>query len=173
MVNNNIDSIWNIYTFDELLKKYTISDILSIFYHCYLPSINLPQPTNNIILYKISDFNIDLTKFNNNHNEAYFKPDSLVLQDLKYIFYLPKEYYKDNIININFITENIRECSINLYDICLAKKWDKYSFNLIVENNNFIIKQELNNGERVDIVVEFLCKTYVDIGGKIKFIENI
>ena len=129
--NNNkdkIDYIWDIYTFDELLKKYTINDILSIFYHSYFPSINMSAPKDNKILYKIPKFNIDLSKFNNNHNDAYFKSNSLVLQDLKYIFYLPKLFYKDNKINIKFDTENINDCTINIYDICINRKWDIKKF---------------------------------------------
>jgi len=169
-VNNKdkIDYVWDTYTFDELLKKYSIDEVISIFYHAYFPSINMCEPKENKILYKTPNFNIDLLEFNNNHNEAYFKPNTLVLQDLKFMFYVPKLYYKDNKINIIFHTENIHECTINIYDICINKKWGKYSYHQIVENDSFVIKQDLINHERIDIVVEFTCKTKVDIGGRIK-----
>ena len=169
---NNKDKINYIgnYAFDDLLQKYTIDDITTIFYHSRFSSINLPDPYGNKILYRIPKQSIDLLKFNNNHNEAYFKQDSLVLQDLTYVFYLPKDHYKDNKINITFVTENIKECSGNLYDVCVNKKWDKYSYNQTVENDNFVIKQELNHHERIDIAIEFICKTNVGIGGRIKSI---
>jgi len=180
--SSSIAAHGDLYALDDLLQKYTIDDITTIFYHSRFPAINLPESNKNHILYRIPKQSIDLLKFNNNHNEAYFKQDSLVLQDLKYVFYLPKDHYKDNKINITFVTENIKECSVNLYDVCVNKKWDKYSYNQTVENDNFVIKQELNPEEgrgikhyheRIDIAIEFICKTNVGIGGRIKSIKSI
>ena len=169
--NNNkekIDYLWDVYKLDDLLEKYSVEEVKNIFYHSYFPSINLCEPKDNKILYKTPICSLNLEKYEKNHSEAYFKPNSLVLKDLKYIFYLPKLFYKDNKINIRFDTENISECTINIYDICIGKSWNKYTYNQTVENDSFIIKDNLNNNERIDMVVEFICKTKTDIGGRIK-----
>jgi len=162
-----IDYIWDLYTFDNLLEIMTIDEIKTIFYNCYFPSINLPLPNTNTILHKLNNIDIDLSRYSNNIESSYFTPNLLILNNLDCIFYLQEKYYINNNINIIFKTDNISECIINCYDICLDKIWDSYTFNIKVDNNEFNIKHELNTGERIGYVIKIKIKTIEGIKGHI------
>jgi len=173
--SNNIDKknyISNIYDIDKLMEKYNINNIINIFYHTRFDLINLPQPNLNKILYEIKNDSIDLSKFKNNHIESYFKENSIILQDLPFIFYLPKTYY-NNEINIKFVVENLKQCSIKIYEITLNNIWTSYSYDINIENDFFNIKQILKSDKIIDIVIELVCKTNIEFNGQIKNIYNL
>jgi hypothetical protein len=151
--HNNPLNILDGYDNNTLFKSLSIDEILNIFIHSRLDSINIPLVYDCNILSKIPDENklIDKLKTYNNHKEFYL---SSVMKALKY---RPCYFRLNNLNSTTTITfENVKNVYIKLYKIYLNEKYKIQDHNFENINTTITFNNELNGSEQY-LVVEINC----------------
>jgi len=137
----NKKSILGDYKIDDLLQVITLDDLLDIFYHSKQELIGIPSDINKIWMTK-NDILINLDKYNNNHIDAYFKNDSIILKNISYFCYL--DLVNNNFNQIIIAVDNAKNINVDLYEINTNEKIIINSYNFEISNNQIIINKEFN-----------------------------
>ena len=173
--NNNINEINKIfgYEFEYILKKINILEILDIFYHSGMDFIGIPKDK---IMYIEDNISIDLKKYNKNHKDAYFVKKSKILLNVNYYCYLKnnKKYNKDEIINIEITSEDIKKLTFIFYELCINKKIKEHYYdNIDIVNNIKNIKIKLENNNKNIIGYLFMINCNIIDNNIIGTLENV
>jgi hypothetical protein len=156
---NENKSILCDYKLDTLLEIITTNDLLDIFYHSTQDLIGIPN--NDKIWCLKNDVSINLDKYKNNHNDAYFKNNSIALLNINFFCYLDLITTNFNEIIITF--ENVKSITLNLYEINYDEKIIINSYYFDVDDNNIIIKKQfIKKQNYLNIALMFNCNNSID-----------
>jgi hypothetical protein len=147
------------YKLDNLLEIITTNELLDIFYHSTQDLIGIPA--NDKIWSLKNDVLINLYKYKNNHQDAYFKNNSIALLNINFFCYLDLILNNFNEIIITF--ENVKSINLNLYEINYNEKIIINSYYFDVDNNNIIIKNNfIKKQNYINIAMMFCCNNSID-----------
>ena len=153
--HNQLFNILDTYDNETLLKKLSINEILNVFVHSRLNSINIPSISNNNILepiHKNNSINL-LKKYNNNLSEFTFNEDNR-----KYLRNIPVFFrFKSFNSATNILFTNVNSVTIKMYYIYLKEEYvvKEQTFQNI-DNNKVVFSNHLNGNEYC-VIMEINC----------------
>lgn len=149
------------FTLIDLRQSLSTSDLQDIFYRSRLTGIGIPDENENNICVKNENVLINLEKYQFNHNEAYFKQESIGLKDIDSFFLLKPINHLNTELYIEF--DNVYKIDISILNINFNEKYNCSDYTFVPDNNKIVIPYDFNNLNNVlDYVIKFNCKETIN-----------
>ena len=153
-INNKLLNILD-YDNSLLLNKLPINDILNIFVHSRLNSVNIPSISDTNILERMNE-NMStnlLKKYSNNSDDFTFNGPMKCLRNVP-VFFRLKNLKNDTII----LFTNVKSVAIKMYYIYLEKPYTikQHTFHDIEHDKSVIFSNDLN-GTEYSVIIEIHC----------------